>query len=276
MCIIAVLLLGMMVVSAADRGKVTFIEDFVGIVITPIQNLCVTISSKGGDFVAIFTEHKKLIEENEKLKNELASSAGALRDAQIYKQENESLRKMLGIADENRDFEFESALVVASEMSGYSHTLTLNKGSASGVKKRDVVITADGLVGYVCELGTTWCKITTVLDSSCEVGALISRTQDVGVLEGDFSLAANGNCKLAYLANEVKLSAGDSVITSGISGIFPPRIMIGNIVEIKPESHGISQYAIVEPAVDFTKLKNVYIVIGFGAKADEQSKEQND
>lgn len=272
MCIIAVLLLGMMAVSASERGKVTFIEDIVGIFITPIQNFCTTIYSKGGDFIGIFTEHKQLVEENEKLKTELASVSRALRDAQQYKIENESLRKMLEIKTEHSDFQFEPSLVVASEQSGYSHTLTLNKGSASGVAKRDIVITADGLVGYVSELGTTWCKVTTVLDSSCEIGALIPRTQDIGVLEGDFSLAVSGNCKLSYLGNEVQLSAGDSVVTSGIGGVFPSKIMIGNIVEIKPETHGISQYAVIDPAVDFNELKNVYIVTDFTEASQAETK----
>ena len=263
MCIIAVLLLGMMAVSAADRGKVTFIEDFTGMFITPLQSMCTTIYSKAGDFVAVFTEHQKLIEENEKLRTELGALSRALRDAQEYKLENESLKGMLDIKTEHQDFVFEPALIVATEMSGYSHTLTLNKGSASGVKKRDVVITSDGLVGYVSELGTTWCKVTSVLDSSCQVGAFITRTQDIGVLEGDYQLATNGNTKLSYLGNEVTLNAGDSVVTSGIGGIFPARIMIGNVVEVKPESHGISQYAVIEPSVDFDGLKNVYIVTDF-------------
>ena len=273
MCIIAVLLIGMMAVSAVDRGKVTVIEDFVGMFITPLQNICTTISSKSGDFAEIFTEHDALVEENEKLKNELASVNQALRNAEIYKQENERLLEMLEIKADRQDFVFESALIVANEQSGYSHTLTLNKGSLSNVKKRDVVMTADGFVGYVSELGTTWCKVTTVLDSSCEVGALITRTQDIGVLEGEFSLAANGNCKVSYLANDVALNSGDSVVTSGIGGVFPSGIIIGNIVEIKPESHGISQYAVVEPAVDFNDLKNVFIVTEFTEVTDTQEEE---
>lgn len=269
MCIIAALLLGMIAVSAADRGKVTFIEDIVGIFITPIQNLCTTISSASGDFIKIFTEHKQLTEENEKLKTELATLSRALRDAEEYKMENESLKGMLEIDKDRQDFVFEPALVVATEQGGYSHILTLNKGSVSNVKKRDIVITSEGLVGYVSELGTTWCKVTTVLDSSCEVGALITRTQDIGVLKGDFSLATNGICKISYLANNVVLKAGDSVVTSGIGGIFPSRIMIGNVIEIKPENHGISQYATIEPAVKFDGLKNVYIVTSFSEDAVE-------
>lgn len=270
-CIIAALLLGMMAVSAADSGRVTVLEDIAGIVITPLQNLCTTVSSKSGDFIAVFTEYNKMKEENEQLKRELAASAGALRDAEEYRLENESLKGVLGIKEENPDFTFEPALIVADDRSGYSHTLTLNKGSLSDVKKRDVIITEQGLVGYVTEVGSTWCRAITILDSSCEIGALVTRTQDIGVLEGDYTLAEKGSCKVSYLSNEVQLNSGDNIVTSGIGGTFPEKLLIGNVIEIKPEAHGISQYAVVEPAVDFSELKNVFVITGFAAVNDTSS-----
>ena len=271
-CIIAVLLLGMMAVSAADSGRVTIFEDIAGIIITPIQNLCTTVSSKSGDFIAVFTEFNEMKEENVRLKEELAATAAALRDSQEYKLENESLKGILGIKEENPDFTFEPALIVADDRSGYSHTLTLNKGSLSNIKKRDVIITEQGLVGYVTEVGSTWCRAITILDASCEIGALVTRTQDIGVLEGDYELQSNGNCKVSYLSNEVQLNSGDGIVTSGIGGTFPGKILIGNVIEIKPEAHGISQYAVIEPAVNFDELKNVFVITGFAASAGESEK----
>ncbi len=269
-CVIAVLLLGMMTVSAASRGKVTVFEDFVGIVITPIQNIVTTVAQKSGNFVAVFSEHNKLKEENERLNNELKAQESQLREAEQYRLENEALKSALAIKSQNPDFEFCSALVVASEQSGYSYMVTLNKGSVDGIKKRDIVISDGAVAGYVSELGTTWCKVTTILDSSCEIGAIITRTQDIGVLEGDFSLATEGRCKMSYLANTVELNSGDSVITSGIGGIFPQGLFIGNVTEIKPESHGISQYAVIEPAVDISALKNVLVITAFAADTEEK------
>lgn len=275
-CIIAVFLLGMMAVSTADSGKVTLIEDIVGIVVTPLQNLCTTVLSKSGDFIAVYTEYDKMKEENERLKSELATAASSLRDAQEYKLENENLKGILGIKEENPDFIFEPALIVSQEHSGYSHTLTLNKGSLSNIKRRDVLITEEGLVGYVTEVGTTWCRAITLLDASCEIGALVTRTRDIGVLEGDYALSENGTCKVAYLSNEVQLNSGDSIVTSGIGGIFPSKLLIGNVIEIKPETHGISQYAVIEPAVDFSELKNVFVITSFAEAAVQDTTESGD
>lgn len=264
-CVIAVLLLAMMTVSSVDRGKVTVFEDLVGMIVTPVQNIVTTISDKSGDFVAIFSEHDELVNENERLRERVAELEQSARDAEAARLENEALKGILDIKQDNPDFKFCPALVVATDQSGYSYTVTLNAGSVDGIKKRDVVITPDGVAGYVSEVGTTWCKVTTILDSSCEMGVMITRTQDIGVLEGDFSLAADGLCKVSYLSNDVQLSSGDSVVTSGIGGIFPAGLVIGNIQELKPESHGISQYAITAPAVDIAGLDNVFVITEFTA-----------
>jgi len=269
-CIIAVLLLGMMTVSSVERGKVTFFEDFVGIVITPIQNFVTTVARKSGNFVAVFSDHDKLKEQNEQLKDEINALKEQLRDAQKYMLENEELKSALAIKNENPDFEFCPAVVVASEQSGYSYMVTLNKGSVNGIEKRDVVMSNGAVAGYVSEVGTTWCKVTTILDSSCEMGVMITRTQDIGVLEGDFALASNGNCKVSYLENSVQLNSGDSVVTSGIGGVFPAGLLIGNVQEIKPETHGISQYAVTSPAIDISKLKNVLVITDFTQNAEAE------
>ena len=272
-CIIAVLLLAMMTVSSVERGKVTVFEDIVGIIITPIQNIVTTISDKSGDFVAIFSEHNKLIEENEQLRDKVAELQKHSRDAEQARIENEALKGMLDIKNTNPDFKFCPALVVATDHSGYSYTVTLNAGSADGIKRRDVVMTPDGVAGYVSEVGTTWCKVTTILDSSCEMGVMITRTQDIGVLEGDFSLASDGLCKVSYLSNDVQLSSGDSIVTSGIGGIFPAGLVVGNVQELKPEKHGISQYAVTSPAVDIENLENVFVITSFEKDVITQTEE---
>ncbi len=262
-CIIGVLLLAMMAVSSVDRGKVTVFEDIVGIIVTPIQNIVTTISNKSGDFAAIFSEHDKLVEENKQLRDKVSELEKGTREAEQARIENEALKGMLDIKQSNPDFKFCPALVVATDHSGYSYTVTLNAGAADGIKRRDIVMTSEGVAGYVAEVGTTWCKVTTILDSSCEMGVMITRTQDIGVLEGDFSLASDGLCKVSYLPNDVQLSSGDSVITSGIGGIFPAGLVVGNVQELKPEKHGISQYAVTAPAVDIENLENVFVITSF-------------
>ena len=263
MCIVAALLLGMTVRDTASNGHLTIFENLAGSLVTPVQNFCATMAKHGGKLIKAYTEYEALEEENAKLKSELASAGTLIRDAEEYANENQSLKAMLGIAEEHADFKFAACLVVGSDQNGYSHTLTLNQGSADGLEEKDLVITADGVVGYINEVGLTWSKVTTVLDSACEIGAIVTRTQDIGVLDWDYSLSEEGLLKLAYLDTGVVLNSGDSVETSGVGGVFPKGVLLGRVRELRTESHGISQYAVLEPAVDVDAVRTVFVITNF-------------
>ena len=262
-CIVAALLLGMMALDVSSSGHLSFLENITGSLITPIQNFCATAVKNGGNLIKAYTDYEDLAAENAKLKSELAKSGQLIRDAEKYAQENQSLKAMLGIAEKHADFEFAACTVVGSDQNGYSHTLTLSRGSADGLALKNLVMTADGVVGYISELGLTWSKVTTILDSSCEMGAIVTRTQDVGVLDWDFSLSEEGLAKLAYLNTGITLQSGDAVETSGVGGIFPKGILLGRVREMRTESHGISQYAILEPAVDIDRVHTVFVITNF-------------
>lgn len=266
MCVLAALLLGLGVLSMADSGKVTILEDITGIIVTPIQKASNRLVSAAGNFKKVFTEYDELQAENEQLKEQLAQAEEQLRDAEADILENQTLRQALGLAEENPDMTFVSARVCGSDMDGYSQTLTLDKGSLQGVAAKDMVVTGEGVVGYVSEVGTTWCKVITILDPSCEIGILLTRTGTAAVLEGDATLSAGGKCKVSYLKNDLTLTVGDSVETSGIGGLFPDGLLVGRVREVKSETNGLSQYAIIEPAVHISELDYVLIITEFAGE----------
>ncbi|MBQ6947645.1 MAG: rod shape-determining protein MreC, partial [Clostridia bacterium] len=254
MCIAAVLLLGLSLLSMADSGRVTVFEDLAGIIITPIQNASNRLVGASGNFVKVFTEYEDLTEENKQLKEELANAQSQLRDAEQYVVENKSLRSIIGLSEEHEDLEFAMAHVTGKELGGYSQTMTLDKGSLQGIAPKSLVITGEGIVGYISEVGATWCKVTTILDPTCEIGVLLTRSGQAAVLQGDTTLSPDGRCKASYLKNDVTLAVGDNLETSGIGGTFPGGLFVGRIKEIKSETTGLSQYAIIEPAVNIKKV----------------------
>ncbi len=266
MCIIAVLLLGLSLLSMADSGRVTILEDLAGIIVTPIQKASNRLVGAAGDFGKVFTQYEELQAENEQLKKELTELKGQLRDAEGYIVENKSLRGIIGLAEQRQDLEFSMAHVTGSSLEGYSQTITLDRGSAHGIEAKSMVITGEGIVGYVSEVGTTWCKVTTILDPTCEIGIILTRSGQAAVLQGDTTLSPEGRCKAGYLKNDATLAVGDNLETSGIGGIFPDGLFVGRIKEIKSETTGLSQYAIIEPAVNIKELDTVFIITNFKGK----------
>ena len=266
MCIVAVLMLGLSLLSMADSGRVTIFEDLLGAIVTPIQKASNRLVGAAGDFGKVFTEYGTLQQENEQLKKELADAKGQLRDAEQYIVENKSLRSIIGLAEEKQDLSFAMAHVTGKELGSYSQTMTLDKGSLHGIEPKSMVITGEGIVGYINEVGSTWCKVTTILDPACEIGVLLTRSGQAAVLQGDTTLSPDGRCKASYLKNDVTLAVGDNLETSGIGGIFPDGLFVGRVKEIKSEATGLAQYAIIEPAVNIKEVETVFIITDFKGK----------
>ena len=125
------------------------------------------------------------------------------------------------------------------------------------------VVTGDGLMGYVSSVGYNFCEAKPVTDLSMSIGAIVSRTRETVVAEGSYELSEQGLLRLSYLKNDSDVLVGDMVESSGYGGIFPKGLLIGSITEVLPESHGLSTYAKIQPAVDLDELKKVYIIKSF-------------
>lgn len=249
--------------SSATNSEMSPPENLAGMIITPFQNVFSRLFGTGGNIVRSLTEYDEVVDDNESLRKQLAEMEDKLSDFERYKTENEQLKSILDIKEQNIDFKFEMANVIGKEPGGWFMSYIIDKGTLSGIEAGDPVVTPDGLVGKISETGTTWSRITTILDRDCAAGAVISRTGDVAVAEGDLEFGNQGLCKLSYIENTVKLNRGDIAETSGLQGTFPKGIRIGRIEDVRPDSTGISQSAIIRPAVDFTKLRQVYIIIEF-------------
>jgi rod shape-determining protein MreC len=268
------LLIGMY--TASQSGEAGPIQNAVGVVLTPLQKGLTSVARFVSDRLSYFTDFKELKAENEALKARVLDLEGQLVELDRYREENKSLREFSGVVEKNREFEYELAQVIARDPENLFYTFTIDKGSSDGIERYDAVTTPDGLAGIVTEVGTTYAKVTSIIDEVSPIGAIISRTLDVAVLEDDAELGAKGYCRLSYLPGESSAAAGDVVLTSGLGDMFPAGIVIGKVLKVKQESHNISSYAIVEPAVDFTNIHYVMVIKSFDNEtADAEAPDAN-
>jgi rod shape-determining protein MreC len=263
--VVALFLLGFMLYAFTNEGG-TVIDNTAGTVVSPAQNGAGGILGFGRNIVERLTQYGKVKAENEALKQKNAQYETDNAKNEAYKAENEQLKGLLGIKEANPDFNFEQAVVVAKDPGDWFSVFTIDKGTLHGVKTGCPVITSDGLVGRVKEVGLVWAKVVSIIDSDCVVGAIVVRTTDAAVLEGDLELSKKGLCKMNYIDNATNINRGDIIDTSGLGGIFPKGLRIGRIEDIKPEPHGISQYAVIRPAVDFNKLRKVMVIKSFNGQ----------
>ncbi len=202
--------------------------------------------------------------ENQRLRARIAELERDYREYTEISEENARLRALLGFAGRHEDLVMEPVTVVSWTASNFSSSFTISKGSSSGVELYDPVVTENGyLVGQVTSVTSTSATVTTVIDTSLRIGALISEGGVTGVLSGDYDLFRSGLMKLSYLGEDGSLIIGSTVVTSGSGGVYPAGLVVGTISGIAVGSSGLDPYAIVEPSADISGVTHVYVITDF-------------
>lgn len=269
--------------ATMTMGASTVVEQIVGTITAPVQSLTSGLSGSITGFLDQFLRASEISQENEQLREENRKLIEQMADYENYKHENESLKEQLGIQEENPQWETMTASVIGRDPSDQFYSFTIDKGTLDGVSYQDPVITADGLVGIVSEVGPVFAKVTTILDVRLNVACQDVRTQDVATISGDIEMAQQGKCKMSLIPRESGIAKGDIVQTAGTSGLYPQGIVVGRVSDVGFEPQGTMMYAVVEPANDIKSIKDVVIITSFkgqgsslsGFEQDVQKQQEN-
>ncbi len=149
-----------------------------------------------------------------------------------------------------------AAIVIGRDPNNWASVVFIDKGKNNGIVKDMAVVSSQGLVGRVREVGKTLSKVLLINDVNSKVAGLIQRSREQGLLIG----TPEGRCKLIYLSLEADVKPGDAVITSGSGSIYPKGMLIGEVVAIAKEKGRLYKYAIVKPYVELSKLEEVLCI----------------
>lgn len=268
LCGLAVFAVALMIRAAASGSSEVFLSQAVSVISQPFLKISTAITNSVGNFLDRFANAEELYLENQELKKQLQEANEKLIGAEQDKRENEQFRSFLGLKETNPDYEFEPATVIGRDSTNRFYSFTIDKGSINGVEPADPVITADGLVGIVWEVGLTYAHVRTILDISVEAGVYDISTRDSGIVTGDISLSSEGLCKLKYLPKESGIASGNLIVTSGIGGVFPKDLVVGTVKSIMVDSSGLSLTAIIVPAADIDNVTDVLIIKSFNGQSE--------
>ena len=262
--------------ATMTMGASTVVEQIVGTITAPVQSLTSGLSGSITGFLDQFLRASEISQENEQLREENRKLIEQMVDYENYKHENDSLKEQLGIQEENPQWETMTASVIGRDPSDQFYSFTIDKGTLDGVSYQDPVITADGLVGIVSEVGPVFAKVTTILDVRLNVACQDVRTQDVATISGDIEMAQQGKCKMSLIPRESGIAKGDIVQTAGTSGLYPQGIVVGRVSNVGFEPQGTMMYAVVEPANDIKSIKDVVIITSFKGQGSSLSSFEQD
>ena len=193
-----------------------------------------------------------------KYEKKMQELSGQLLHYQELAHENARLKKLLEFKDSIPEKTI-SSRVIGWDISLLRKTVILDKGTSQGITKNSALIVSDGLVGRVLDAGSTTARAILLVDPEARVGALTGDTRAHGLVAGDGS----SRMSMQYLDLDSGVAVGETVLTSGVSGLFPKGIGIGRIESISKDPNGLHLTARVIPFVQFSKLEEVLCLKSF-------------
>lgn len=258
--LVALILIAIMGYSMGGRTRITIFENILGNVITPVQKVLKltgdSISSKVKPIKNIWKyeeQLQKLTEENSKLKKQVIENA-------LSKNEYNELKRLEKLLDYDKNMDMDKIAacnIISKDPGNWFSMFIIDKGLNDGIDKNSTVITGEGLVGLVYEVGDNWAKVISIVDNKSSVGIEVISGEKVydGVISGTIDGKLTG-----YLFDpNAEVSPGDQIISSGI-GIFAKGIVIGSLEEVIIDDDSLLKNLSVNPNVDFKNLNIVMVI----------------
>jgi len=219
--ITALILILLVFLSNVKTGSLSYIENVFSSIVMPIQSGYTYLKNKVLGNTSFFINMDELKKENDELKDENSRLAQNLRELEIIKAENETLKEYL--TQKYTDYKTIPAYIISKDLSNYSSTFIINAGRKDGIEENMTVIADKGLVGYIISVTESTAKVQTIIDSSSAVTANLANTQDSIICKGSLN---DGMLKATYIPTNADIAEGDDLETSGMGGIYPKGIII--------------------------------------------------
>ncbi|WP_223702923.1 rod shape-determining protein MreC [Sutcliffiella deserti] len=247
--------------SLKERDELTWPEQFIKDSTGFVQSIFYRPAHFVGGFFENVDHLKNTYEENKLLRARLEEYAKL--ETKVYKleQENEEIREVIGELDSLRDYEPQTATVIGRNPDQWREQIIVNKGKQDGVEKDMAVVTAGGLIGKVKHANpfTSTVQLLSSLDPKNRISAYIQGEESIfGLIEGYDD--EQGALLLKRIPHQAEVQEGQTVLSSGLGGVFPEGLIIGEVMEVVPDEYGLTQMAYVKPAASFYNISQVMIV----------------
>ena len=268
----ALLTVGLAVLGSTDKkpaedGKkkedVNVPKTVVQTLMTPFRYAGNLLTSQAENIYTYIFEYESLKTENEALRKQVSQMEELAREADSVARENDRLRDILDMQRTHEEYVLVDAYIIAWSSTDWTNTITINRGTASGIEVGMCAITSDKeVVGVVTEAGADYAVVKTVLDSSLEISATIASSGYNGMVTGDYVGGRKDMLRMKYLPSSAVIRNNDQVVTSG-SAVYPRNLVLGTVVDAGFDDTGVAKYAVLEPAAEIGKLEQVFILTSF-------------
>jgi len=211
------------------------------------------------DFFAAPRDIAELRERNAELEAEVSRLQGQVIELQQQVGETEILAALVDFSRANPESTYKGAAVVGRDPSPFLHYVIISRGSNDGILRGMPVVTNQGLIGRVDAVIADAARVQLITDPASAVNVRLQNAETDAVLTG----SVTGDLSLDMIPQDVNVEAGDVVLTSGLGGGYPPDLIVGQVLNVRKRDYELFQQATIQPAVDFSRLEIVLVIINF-------------
>ncbi|MDS0528013.1 rod shape-determining protein MreC [Clostridium sp. SHJSY1] len=257
--VLSVAFLGLIIYTA--NKDTSGVQGAAGTALNPIQKIAYNINRGVKNSVDFFLNFSQVKEENKELTKENEDLKSQLLEYSHLKEENDNFRSILDFKEQHNNYNYIATNIISYSGGGIIDGYTVDKGQNDGIEKNMIVISPKGLVGQVSKVGPNWAIIQGIINENINVAVKVDNTNDNGgILKGYKDGSNNYLAKISDLLPESQVKEGDTIVTSGLGGLYPKGIKVGTVASVEENKSKVMKNAIVKPSVDFGKIDELYIV----------------
>lgn len=246
----------------AARPESAFLE-----IVRPLDAAFANLAHSGSSIVNDYLDLVHVREENARLRLELAKVTSDRARLAELEAENRHLGELLELKDVLGTSAV-AANVIGSDATGLSRTLVVNSGSSNGLRPGMAVLSNTGVVGKIIATSPHAARVLLIDDHNSALDGFDQRSRARGIVAG----LVDDGLILKYADRSQDIRTGDTIVTSGLDGIFPRGLLVGTIKSVHREGPGLFLSVSIAPAVEFRGLEQVLIVTQPPPHLDDSSK----
>jgi rod shape-determining protein MreC len=251
-----------------EHGPLASVGRVAMTVISPLQKAVSKVTHPIGNFFSTLVRLPSIRSENERLRDEVARlreqvSTGLTDETRLHELED-----LLGVRESlGGSFKTAAADVIANGVSNFEWTITIGKGSSDGIAVNQPVLAPAGLVGHIVRVAPDSAIVRLILDPASSVAGRLDVSEATGLVSGK----GNADMRMGLVDTSAEVQAGERVVTAGFripgvaQSLYPPGILIGTVSRVLPGEASLEKYITVSPAVDFSSLDLVLVVLTDGS-----------
>lgn len=262
--LVALLLVNLVAMAVDARDSVTkqrMVRVWAQALFSPVQSVSSRAGDAGSGLINRIINFNSTAQENERLQQRLAEVELQLKNNKEAVAANERLEGLLNLK-EKTGYDSVPARVIARDSSVWFNTITINRGSSSGVALNMPVVTDGGIVGRVVALSPWTAQVMLVTDEKAAAGAVVGQLGEsgaIGSIRG--GNGETGLVEMHYVSGLQKVNVGDYVLTTGQDGIYPPGLNVGEVVDVRPGTATQAHQILIRPGARLDKIEEVAVLL---------------